>query len=232
MNLIFDIGCNTGEFYSKCFEAYPGCKVIAIDANKDLIANASLRENLILVHSLVSNKKEEVDFYIDHYQTGISTASEDYMGSSRFAKGSKHLKPYSGCWTRPVKVLSTTLDDLIEQYGSPDYIKIDVEGYEYEVLQGLSKKQNIISFEWHEEGLDVLNNCVNHLLGLGYEKFGICAYLDEGDVFEGITYDKGGDSYLKEPEDFYSWDVLKGFLYKSVNPDRRVNYGMFTAIQG
>lgn len=29
----------------------------------------------------------------------------------------------------------TTLDTLIDEYGQPDFIKIDVEGYELEVLK-------------------------------------------------------------------------------------------------
>ena len=230
MNLVFDIGCNVGEFYSKCFEVYPDCHVVGVDANKNLIEGVTPRSNLTLLHSLVSSRRNEnIDFYVDNYQTGISTASKEYINSSRFAKGSKYVRPQSGYWGSPIQVPSITLDELTEEYGSPDYIKIDVEGYEYEALRGLTKKQGMVSFEWHEEGLDILYNCVAHLQELGYDRFGITGYFDEGDIFEGLTYDSRGDSYLIEPQNYYSWEELEVFLNKAVNPTRRVNYGMLTA---
>ena len=39
------------------------------------------------------------------------------------------------------------MSDLIKKFGSPKYIKIDVEGYEYNVLKGLKSCVNMISFE-------------------------------------------------------------------------------------
>jgi hypothetical protein len=54
--------------------------------------------------------------------------------------------------TRNVKkgnmIEQTTIDNLIEKFGNPAFIKIDVEGYELEVLKGLSKETNLISFEY------------------------------------------------------------------------------------
>ncbi|MFN2457675.1 MAG: FkbM family methyltransferase [Chitinophagaceae bacterium] len=41
----------------------------------------------------------------------------------------------------------TTLNELIKKYGRPYFIKIDVEGYEREVLKGISHKIPFISFE-------------------------------------------------------------------------------------
>ena len=43
-------------------------------------------------------------------------------------------------WDKSYEVPVDTLDNMIEKYGTPKFIKIDVEGYEYEVLQGLTKK--------------------------------------------------------------------------------------------
>ena len=41
MNLIFDIGFNVGEFTQTCFNKYPNCNVIAVDANPNLVNAAS-----------------------------------------------------------------------------------------------------------------------------------------------------------------------------------------------
>ena len=41
----------------------------------------------------------------------------------------------------------TTLDDLINRYGKPCYVQIDVEGFELPVLKGLTQSVPLISFE-------------------------------------------------------------------------------------
>jgi FkbM family methyltransferase len=49
--------------------------------------------------------------------------------------------------TRHVPILP--LDAAVQCFGTPDYCKIDVEGWEYEVLEGLSSPVRLISFEFH-----------------------------------------------------------------------------------
>ena len=63
MNLIFDIGFNVGEFTQTCFNKYPNCNVIAVDANPNLVNTASphffTNYNFSLLNNLVSNKEGE-----------------------------------------------------------------------------------------------------------------------------------------------------------------------------
>jgi hypothetical protein len=42
-----------------------------------------------------------------------------------------------------------TLDDLVAQYGVPDFIKVDVEGMDAEVLRGLHSRPRLLSFEYN-----------------------------------------------------------------------------------
>ena len=232
MNLIFDIGFNVGEFTQTCFNKYKECSVIAVEANPNLCNAVSqhffTNYNFSLLNNLVSNNEgEEIDFYICHNATGVSTASTKFMENSRFTKGSKNVEANSIKWAEPIKVQSITIDAMIERYGMPDLIKIDVEGYEYTVLSGLTQKANDICFEWHEEERDNLYKILEHLQSLGYEKFGVIGWFDEGDVFEKATFSDKGDPYLEYPKNFYTLDDLE--LDKLINPERRVNYGMFFA---
>ena len=64
-------------------------------------------------------------------------------------------------------VRTTTLDRLISQYGLPSFIKIDVEGFEYEVIKGLSTPVNILSLEFTPEFIESTFNCINYLSKLG-----------------------------------------------------------------
>ena len=66
----------------------------------------------------------------------------------------------------------TTLDALSEQYGVPDFVKIDVEGYETNVLRGMSNLPAHLSFELTlPECIDDALFCVDHLAGLGRPLF-------------------------------------------------------------
>ena len=66
-----------------------------------------------------------------------------------------------------VTVPVTTLDDLIESYGRPDFLKIDVEGFELDVLKGLSSSVRLLSLEFFSDEMDRLQDCLAILRQLG-----------------------------------------------------------------
>lgn len=51
--------------------------------------------------------------------------------------------------TGTLEVQITTLDKLIGRFGEPQFIKIDVEGYELQTLRGLSRRIKFVSLEYH-----------------------------------------------------------------------------------
>ena len=230
MNLVFDIGFNRGEFSQVCLSKNPNCKIVGVEPNASLYYNFNQTENVKLLNFIVSDEEEKmVDFFIDPSQDGISTASEEFMNNSRFSKGSKYLREKSATWLKVGKIRTITLDKMISEYGNPDIIKIDVEGYEYNVVKGLNQKSGKICFECHEEEIEKLENIIQHLISLGYDQFGLIGYYDEGDVFEKLTYSDKGDPYMVEPNSYHQWADLKQEINKCFKQDRRVNYGMVWA---
>jgi len=162
-DIIFDIGAHNGEksiklvnFFSKIVLVEPQPNCIEI-----LKTKFSKLENAIIVQAGCSSKEEILDLKINSSNPLISTFSE-HWDKGRF-KNSK--------WDKSLKIKTITLDKLISKYGHPSYIKIDVEGFEYKVVKGLSKKTGIISFEFTSEFFQESVNCLNYLEKLGYEKF-------------------------------------------------------------
>src|SRR5262245_65458097 len=57
-------------------------------------------------------------------------------------------------WSREQTVTMTTLDWLIERYGAPAFVKIDVEGFESEVIKGLTRRVKAVSVGVMAEVID------------------------------------------------------------------------------
>tara|TARA_A100001391_G_scaffold205331_1_gene205068 strand:+ start:3313 stop:4026 length:714 start_codon:yes stop_codon:yes gene_type:complete len=233
MKLVFDIGFNVGNFAETCIQKYPDCKVVGVEANPYLPEWGRYNDfvqkykNVMIISALAcGTDNDERDFYVDNINIGISTASKNFLNNSRFSKGSKYVEPNTGKWQHIGKVQTITLDTLVNAYEKPDLIKVDVEGYEYEVFSGLSKKAGKICFECREEDMEEMYNVVSHLVSLGYENFGLIGIYDQGDIFDKLTYSEHGDPPLVEPDKYYPWNELKEEIEKCFVAERRINYGM------
>ena len=77
-------------------------------------------------------------------------------------------------WERRSVVETITLDRAIAEFGRPDFLKVDVEGVEYEVLKKLTVRIPCICFEYAlPESRENLLLCLNHLDSLGYAAYNI-----------------------------------------------------------
>lgn len=196
--LAFDIGCNIGKYTYKLLEK--DWDVVSVDPNPFLFKE--LPPRVIRVFAACSDFSGVIPFYFSNTDT-ISTASIDWVENSRFS---------GKCYWKKYEVNSVTIDLLVEKYGIPDHIKVDVEGYELTALKGMTKKYSKeICFEWAEEQGDSAIECVKYLKNLGYDKFG-------------YIY---GDEYLVEPQEYLSFDeFLSNFIY---DKSRKELWGMIWA---
>jgi FkbM family methyltransferase len=162
---VLDIGSNIGTFASDVIAA--GYRVVLVEPNPKLVSVLRTKFTDSSVATIVplgvgSNKGEMYLSICDEADT-LSTFAEHWK-SGRFSN-------YS--WTERVRVSITTIDDLIEVFGTPRYIKIDVEGFELEVVSGLSSRAGIVSFEFTSEFIDHASKIVQLLSSKGYSKFNI-----------------------------------------------------------
>ena len=68
-----------------------------------------------------------------------------------------------------------TLDSAIECFGTPTYCKIDVEGWELEVIRGLTRSIPLVSFEFHLDDQDTRKtiSCLELLSQFGPSRINI-----------------------------------------------------------
>jgi FkbM family methyltransferase len=156
--LCFDIGANLGQKS----EVLLGCGAHVVLVEPNPLCHSTLRhrfgknENCYIVPSAVGKTSGFIDLYIH---------GTDATGSVR-PEWDKQVYGVDRGVTA-VKTPLTTLDALIELHGKPDFISIDVEGFEVDVLRGLSSSIPLLSFEFHSAEIVRTEECLEILSKLG-----------------------------------------------------------------
>ncbi len=163
--LIFDIGANIGLKTRTFLEL--GARVVCFEPQSECIAALQQKfggnKKVTIVAKGIANKHGKMKMAICSEANTISTFSGKWQ-VGRFSN-------YS--WDKTIEVEVMTLNQAIQEFGKPDYCKIDVEGFEYEVLLGLSHRMSLLSFEFVVEDLENTKKCVTRLQELGFQSFNV-----------------------------------------------------------
>jgi len=167
-NLCFDIGANHGS-RSVIFTLL-GARTVALEPNEVLTGKLRCFPRVTVVNKAVSDLPG-VQNMLFNRNDQISSLNPEWR---------KNWPEFPDWIERSVECV--TFDSLIEQYGRPDFCKIDVEGYEAMVLAGLTQPVPMLSFEASPQSEDNLNKCLVRLDSLGVYEYNFAI----GDDFQWV----------------------------------------------
>ncbi len=170
-DLCFDIGAHVGN-RMRAFVSL-GARVVALEPQPDLVRLLRFlygrNPQVILLQSAVGALQGRHRMLISRNAPTVSSLSPDWVQTMK----TKDPKFTWVEWQDAIDVEVTTLDALIAQHGLPAFCKIDVEGYELEVLRGLSQPIPSLSFEYIRSLPEAAVECLKYLLTLGEYEFNL-----------------------------------------------------------
>lgn len=145
--LVFDVGANVGE-YARAFVGMGAGHVVAVEPSPECVKKLKAVCNPARVSieaCAVGSKIGTATFHLNEHQD-MGTLSEAWKDVATKSARLEEMK-FAGEITVPV----VTMNSLIERYGMPDFLKVDVEGHESEAFKGLTKAPRFVSFEFNPE---------------------------------------------------------------------------------
>jgi len=162
--VVFDIGAHVGN-RARALAAL-GCRVIALEPQPDFarVLRVLFARNprVEVVEAAVTGAAGEEWLSVSERTPTVSTTAAAWREARAQEPGFGGVE-----WNRRVRVRTVTADSLIAQYGVPAFIKIDVEGGEPAVLDGLTVPVRALSFEYLPGAIDEVRACVDRLAALG-----------------------------------------------------------------
>jgi FkbM family methyltransferase len=179
-DLCFDVGAHLGRKLELFVDL--GARILAIEPDQTCVDSLRQKfgnlDQVDIVAVGLSADGRDIRFWLNDKYPEMSSfspafieACDDYFGETQYK------------WHRTGPMPTTTLDALIEQYGLPDFCKLDVEGFEDEVLCGLSQPIQHLCLEHLSFCPQPAMMAVERLASLGNYRFNY-SYSEETGLVE------------------------------------------------
>ena len=212
---VFDIGAHLGT-RSRAMRA-AGARVIALEPQAPFarFLRRTLPRDIIFIEAAAGSSEAEAQMAVSSRHPTVSSLRTDFVTGTTVTPGFEHVR-----FDAVQNVQVVTLDGLIREYGSPRYIKIDVEGFEWEVLSGLSEPVLMISVEYLPGFVHLTRVVLDRLSELGDYRFNIVA----GERARFLWSDWRDEEAVRTWLDTLSPEDRSGDLFASLHPLSSASY--------
>lgn len=198
-SLVFDVGANIGA-RARVFLSLDA-KVVAVEPQPECLQLLRrIRDDRLSIEPVALGAEAGVGNLQVASASTISSMSSGWIAS---VKKSGRFAEHE--WQEPIAVEVSTLDSLVEKYGVPDFCKVDVEGYESQVVAGLTQPLPLLSFEVTPEWATDTERVVERLTQLGIELFNLSIEESHELVWEEWKPAKALLGHLKAMPQNSSW---------------------------
>lgn len=183
---IYDFGMNQGEDTE--YYLQKGFRVIAIDANPTACQRVSKRlsqdiesGNLVILNKAIGDSYGKLPFFVCNEEHARSTASLELV---------KHWTNEGETFSK-IEVDFYSANDIISEYGSAHYVKVDIEGLDLVCISQIFKSGELPEYLSFEVDFKEIKKALMLCRSNGYTQFALINQAEVSSTEDVIVRDDG-----------------------------------------